>query len=338
MRDVTGQQASRRWVVEPALPAGASRQSPALAVMRLDVMLVLGRGGEVLNWIGPALRGIIAARLKALVCRYDARERSHRWQHCAGCPHIQECAYGCLYEPDPPSVSGYRGQTGATRPVVVAPFFPIERRVAAGDVIGLRITLIGDRAVRCMPHVITALTSCGRNPGLGPDRITLDVRRPSTPPERCALHSRDLPATLTACGGTLPRLTIVLNAPLLLAKRDRDGVRRSIAQPTCGDLFRASSRMLSALFAEEGTPLMANFGALTAAAERVRCREDHFERFGQRRWSTRTEQRFHVQGATGGAVYENVPLALLPWLLWGGRLHVGTHRVAGAGGWRIVLD
>jgi hypothetical protein len=30
-----------------------------------------------------------------------------------------------------------------------------------------------------------------------------------------------------------------------------------------------------------------------------------------------------------------VPRALVPWLALAGQLHVGGHRVAGAGGWRI---
>jgi hypothetical protein len=40
----------------------------------------------------------------------------------------------------------------------------------------------------------------------------------------------------------------------------------------------------------------------------------------------------------GGGVYADVPLSLLPWMLWAGRLHAGGHRVAGAGGWRLVLE
>ena len=44
------------------------------------------------------------------------------------------------------------------------------------------------------------------------------------------------------------------------------------------------------------------------------------------------------RGGHSGGLYGDVPWSLVPWLLWGGRLHVGSHRIAGAGGWRLVLD
>ena len=42
-----------------------------------------------------------------------------------------------------------------------------------------------------------------------------------------------------------------------------------------------------------------------------------------------------LYGVMGEGEYGPVPGALMTWLEWGGRVHVGTDRVAGAGGWRV---
>ena len=49
---------------------------------------------------------------------------------------------------------------------------------------------------------------------------------------------------------------------------------------------------------------------------------------------------FHdvFRGVTGWATFTDVPQFLLPWLVWGGRLHTGDMPVAGAGGWHVVLE
>jgi len=40
----------------------------------------------------------------------------------------------------------------------------------------------------------------------------------------------------------------------------------------------------------------------------------------------------------GGGMYGPVPAALAEWLAWGGRVHAGTDRVAGAGGWEVQRE
>ena len=110
------------------------------------------------------------------------------------------------------------------------------------------------------------------------------------------------------------------------------------ARPAFAELFLAAARTVSGLFSFYDEPLVADFAGLKAAAQEVRLLEHCYEPFEQRKWSNRSQQRFPLRGLSGGGVYGDVPLAFLPWMLWGGRLHVGPHRVAGAGGWRLVLD
>jgi hypothetical protein len=118
----------------------------------------------------------------------------------------------------------------------------------------------------------------------------------------------------------------------------REAEKRSpVLVPSLADLVRASLRTVSDLFRLYGQPVEADFRGLADAAREVKLLDHCYEPFEQERNSSRSG-RFTTRGAVGGGVYADVPMGLLPWLLWGGRLHVGTHRVAGAGGWRLVLD
>src|SRR5262249_44374089 len=102
-------------------------------------------------------------------------------------------------------------------------------------------------------------------------------------------------------------------------------------------LFRAALRGLGGLFNSHGYRLEVDFRALKEAAGSVRRVEHCFEPFRQRKLSTRNKGSHVLHGAVGGGVYADVPWGLVPWMLWAGRLHVGAHRVAGAGGWRLLL-
>lgn len=310
-----------------------------LVVQTLELRLAVRRGGAVLPWIGPALRGIVARQLKNMVCRHPLEERERRWRYCDGCPHWGACTYGRLYEPENRAdARTARGQTEAARPLILAPRYPLPERVDVGFSIPARVTLIESEPDAALSDLLAALALAGRSPGLGPDHVRFDVQAEPRAAERSLLRAEDLPPAPDAFSGRLPRVGVGLEAPLFLARRDERKRRRILPRPTFGELFRAAVRALSNSFAQRGVALRADFAALTAAADRVRCAEDIYEPFQQRNWSNRQEQRRELQGVVGGALFHDVPLPLLPWLLWGGRLSVGTHRVAGAGGWRVVLD
>ena len=306
----------------------------------LNAMLRTTSGGHLLPWIGPALRGLVAERFKAAVCRQPAELRTTRWTVCKGCPLLAECPYGRLFEPDPPAEAEvFRGQEEAVRPAVLAPYFPVPAETRRGLEVPLRIVLVGPHAAQDAGPLLQMIANVGGQRGLGPEHVTFDLI-PGTGVDRQMLDLRpqDLPADPSAASGVLPRVGIGLVSPLLLRSKGPDGRRRSNTRPELVDLLRPALRTISHLFRLYGEPLEADFRALKAAAEGCRLVEHCYEPFQQRKWSSRTEHRFCIHGAVGGGVYADVPLALLPWLVWGGRLHVGNHRVAGAGGWRVVLD
>lgn len=311
-----------------------------MRIATFHALLRVTSGRHLLPWIGPAVRGLVAERFKEAVCRQPADERVSRWTVCKGCPFLTECPYGALFEPDPPAEAEvFRGQEEAVRPIVLAPYFPVPEEIPRGLEIPLRITLVGPHAAQDPQPLLQMIANVGRQRGLGPEHVTFELLvAEGTGRQVFELRPQDLPAHPAAVPGVLPRVGIGLVSPLLLRSRGDDGRRRSNTCPELVDLLRPALRTISHLFRLYGEPLEADFRALKAAAEGVRMVEHCYEPFQQRKWSSRTEHRFAIHGVVGGGVYADVPLALLPWLVWGGRLHVGNHRVAGAGGWRVVLD
>lgn len=297
-----------------------------LPVERLELRLRTTRPGALLPWIGPALRGNVGDRLRES-CR------------CGGIPHGPECVYGHLFEPTPEG-NARRGSNDTLRPLALAPAFPLRNEPQRrGTRIAVRATVLGRPAREGrVEQLAAALGSAGTVRGLGPDDVRYEVEPESLSLHRHGLAPSELPDHPRAFPGVAPRVGIGLTAPLFLTTRDANDRRRPLRQPTFQDLFRASLRVVGTAFRLHADPLDADFAALKAAAGSVTCRAAAWEPFDQRRWSSRTESRHTMRGVFGGAIYENVPWALVPWLQWAGRLHVGTHRVAGAGSWRVVLD
>jgi hypothetical protein len=302
-----------------------------LEVVRITRTLCLTRPGRLWPWMGPALRGLLGGRLKEAVCRQPAELRDTRWRYCAGCPHLAGCAYGATLEPDPPAGAAvFAGQERAARPVVLALPFPLPPRAAPGLELPLAVTFIGPAAAHA-EAVWRALAEAGADPagGFGPDHVTFALA-PARLVQRDVL---DLPPAVTG-RDWLPAVEVELTAPLFLRRRDGDR-RRHVAAPSFADLLRAALRTLGGLAALYDAPLPADFAGLKRAAETVPTLHADFRDFHQRQWSNRRGDARPLWGVVGAAVYGPLPAELARWLAWGGRLHVGTDRVAGAGGWRV---
>lgn len=323
----------------PHASTGYQLKPTSLLVRRVTLTLVVRRGGSVIPWIGPALRGILARRLKNNVCRQAPDERDARWRYCTGCPHIAACEYACLFETggeliDSPQA---KGRNGVLRPFVLAPLCPHPTRLRRGDELSVCVTTIGTLAAKARKAALAALGQAGRHPGLGPDRIQFDVES-LTPEETHTLRPTDLPRSPASNPGVMPRLEVQLRTPLFLGQRDTSGKRQMLTVPSFGDLCRAAMRTISSLVTQQGESLQVDFQQLAASADSVCTERSKWRVFEQWRSSHRTKQQYELRGVTGSAVFRDVPLALLPWMAWGGRLHVGQHRVAGAGYWSITLE
>ncbi len=288
--------------------------------------------GRLLPWLGPALRGLVARRFKEAVCRLSAREQQER-PYCKGCPHMRGCPYGETLEAGPPEQAAvFSGQDDGARPVVLAPYFPLPERARPGLAVPLLVTFVGAAAAAQVGPFWDALGEAGRAGGLGDERVGFALE--GAGPDRW--RWLDLPLGPGAVSGALPALRVELTAPLLLRRGASEGGRRTmLTNPTFADLFRAGLRALGALCRGYGVPVEADFAALRVASEQVPTLASDFRPFRQRKWSNRSGQGGEVLGVTGAAEFGPVPAALARWLVAAGLVHVGLHRVAGAGGWRV---
>lgn len=294
-------------------------------------------GGEVARWLGPAMRGMIAGAFKRSVCRFDLAEQQSRRRYCSGCPHVFDCSYGVLYEPDPGGLeSPARGDEQAPSGVVVSPCFPVPARLRAGDRLSLEVLLTGSAAVEGhWGKLFEAITMAATDVGIGPDHVRFSPDGLRTM-QWNVLTPETFPADLA---GGYPALRIDLLTPLILRAPQVDrGPRRAVTAPTLLDLFRPAIRIVRRLFAQSGVSLDRDWSGLCQLAEGVERVDHTFEAFSQRRWSSRTRLRTEAEGVVGSGWYRDVPAVLVPWLYWGGRLHAGGQRVAGAGRWRMVLE
>jgi hypothetical protein len=186
--------------------------------------------------------------------------------------------------------------------------------------------------------LVAATAAAGRGPGIGPDHVRFDAE-PHEAFEWLLLSPEFFPARVEALAGGYPRLRVDLATPLFLRTDPKESGRRGPNRaPTFLDLFRPALRMVRRHFAEAGVDLEGDWTELCRLAGAVRTLDAAYEPFRQRRWSSRTEHRAELEGVVGRAWFANVPAALVPWLYWGGRLHIGGQRVAGAGRLRLVLE
>lgn len=304
-----------------------------LRILECRRTLRFTRPGRLVPWLGPALRGLIARRFKMMACRHDPEERDALWVYCKGCLYNHECPYGSVIEPDPvPGAPVFVGQEDAIRPYVIDPSFPAPDYAEVGTLYSLRVVFIGERAAQHVARFWEAVRIAGEDPenGLGVDGVLFQV---SQQPARDRWLDVDLPRTCEQAPSLVPAVEVCFNQPLFLRDGSDPQGRRMILAPSFSDLLRAALRCLGRLAALYDRPLEADFAGLKAAGAEVSTEWSEFRIFEQRKTSHRTGQRGWLRGIVGRAVYRDVPAALIPWIYWAGRLHVGLHRVAGAGGW-----
>lgn len=322
-------------MIADKVPHPATENDPHLSILETRRVLRIARGGRLQRWLGPALRGLAGGRLKARVCRHPVADQiaRGRWERCEGCPLMRGCAYGETIEAAPPTGT----MMDALRPVVIAPAYPCPEVGRVGDLIPVRAAFIGSTAAAHSSEFWESLRVGGADPGLGlgQERVLFDVL-PGTEPDRT--EEVAVPADPTAVPGIVPRIRVVLTSPLILDVRGADRSRRLVERPTLANLLWKWDS-LGALFRDYGTSLPD--GAVDRVKELAAGVPTLATAFGvesQTKSSHRSGDRGEVSWVTGWGEYGPVPAGLLPWLRLAGRLHVGTHRVAGAGGWEVEAE
>lgn len=230
--------------------------------------------------------------------------------------------------------------TDGIRPIILSPgviqtgrsrtSWPV---VEPGHRIPLQIMLVG-RAVDQLDEVMNALRTGLQRDGLrlGRSAVRCEVEFESSRQVH-QLVPDELEATLEEPALTVPRLTVQLTTPLRLKY-----AHQWLDKPTFSQLVAASIRVVLRMANWAGEPFRADTECLVEAAERVTCLKTDFFEFDRVAAASHKNQRQKFNAIWGSATFAEVPLNLIPWLVWGGRFHIGDRRAAGAGGFEITLD
>ena len=304
--------------------------------------------GKLTPWLGNAIRGMVLQPLRDSFCLLSPEERAGRSstssnqdeRYCTGCLRNAECLYGRVYEPDRQIIDGTvrNGMRQGLRGITTSTEFPLRELATPGDEIVIRLLAIGEASRQLVRPTLEALAHQGRTSGLGPDQVRLALGHEDLSTHTWQLIADDLPTSLTS--GKVPWLQINLETPLYLKNRSRGRQPRHAACPTLGMLLRESIRTVRRALSEFASPAIElDFDPreLFSACDTLSSEQEAFTVFHQSRTSARQNSRWETSGWTGWAVYRDVPLSVLPWLVWGGRLGVGDSRNCGAGLWHMAL-
>ncbi|VTS04488.1 CRISPR system precrRNA processing endoribonuclease RAMP protein Cas6 [Tuwongella immobilis] len=314
-------------------------KTPRFWMLESTRHLRFARAGRLNAWIGPAIRGLAGGRLRAATCRQPLPLQDTLWRNCRGCPLMGGCAFGELFEPDgEPIPDEFRGSRDRARPLVIAPAFPAPDRAVIGEILPIQVRFLGMTASQHSQAFWDALQAGGRDLllGLGDDRILFNLELPQGESPADRLFPMHLPDEIDPARPPIPWVRVHLTSPLVLRSHANQRNRQLLTNPSCADLLRATLRTVGMLARDLGEPVpQSTFPLLKSAAMQVPTVEANWSLFRQVKSSHRTGNRWEVEGILGTATLGPIAPELVDWLEVGGRIHVGTHRVAGAGGWRV---
>ncbi len=297
--------------------------------------------GRLLTWLGPAICGTLAWAVKEAVCRWPPAQRDSQYQTCRGYPHAANCPYGSAFETElGAKESGPYGLSDGQRAITIRPPFSAPQYAHPGDRLILCWTFLGQQAAAASEAIAEILAAPQCPLALGSDRIAFRLSPHGTdadaPGARQEVEPWDLPPSPRSCPGRVPAVRVDLTTPLFLKETRAES-----------DKARAYIRATAAREFE-------NRGASVC---RIRWRLGRAGRFrgpeGARRNHPHpcgllatlppaipqqpTPSELRPGGRDRGSGLRLVPLCLIPWMVWGGRLGIGEHRVAGAGCWQVTL-
>ncbi len=333
--------ARRHNALNASVAVGGCPRPGAVAIDVATVLIEFRSSGRLMPWLGPAVRGVVAGRFRERHCVLPLAEQAGRWRRCRGCRHLRDCAYGSIFEPDEQVLqrvaASATGDHDVPRCVVLAPAFPAPVRAERGLRLPVSIVAIGAAARASFAEVAEVLGEAGRAGVFGTDRLRFAVVKRRGAPMQLSLDAAGLPDGSGEPCGVVPRVRVTLTSPLFLRDRDAAGRPVPCRAPSLHRLVRAAVDTVAAVALAHTVPVAADTRGLVARCRDVRALEEAWQPFDQEKHSNRSRSRFVMRGVVGEAVFADVPRAAIPWLALAGQLHVGGHRVAGAGGWRLEL-
>jgi hypothetical protein len=313
--------------------------------------------GVLLPWLGNAIRGLLLFPLRQKWCLLNSEELRLREAgikgtgnfYCQGCYRNAECLYGRIFEPDRKIIDGRveNGMREGLRAITIAPQFPFPERSQPNQTWTLRILAAGDSTLGVLPTMLEVLSDLGESTGLGSvPRARFSIDPKSIAYSHRVLCQGDLPTTV--CNGIVPLVTIDFITPYFTRNRGE--------KPNFATLIRESIRTVRRALHEWSSISETrishqpsdnsgdssktnpwNTAELIHASEQVQIVDEQIQFFQQGRTSARQQAKWTTTGWVGQARFRNVPISLLPWLVWGGILGVGESRNTGAGLWSVNL-
>lgn len=284
------------------------------------------------------VRGALGGSLRAVACTTGAPT-------CRGCPLLESCAYGLLFESAPLSPHLHGGFADAPRPYVLHLPRPLPERAAPGQGLAFEVVLI-ESAAATLPALVRAArrlehTGLGDRRERGEGRVRL-LRveayhgQAATPVWEARGRALALPPAPVPLGAA-PRpegapLELRFSTPLRLRASGE-----TLAAPGLADVVRALARRVQALAALHGRLTDALRAELYACIDHARlleaegAAEGRFRPAVRHRYSARQRQRVPLEGVLGTLHVRAGWEPLWPLLDAGRLLHVGKNATHGLG-------
>lgn len=326
-----------------------------LTLARYEFRLLARAEVELPALLGSTLRGAFGHALKAIAC-------SVAHQDCTRCLLRDVCVYPTFFEAHIEEARNLLGKNqNAPRPYIFQPPVPpltrriserqeLKLHIAPGESLSFNLTLFGAER-RKLPYVIYAVTLMAQH-GLGAARAPFNLAAVAilneadeksliyTPRvEKIAPHENHI-TTLDALVAMrlrelkdAERVTLRLLTPLRV--RQQGAVQETL---DCPRLINNLSRRLALLNDAYGlAPQAFDYKALLAQAATVRTERADLWRHDFERLSNRQRQKISQDGLLGEITFHGDALEeLLPLLVAGEFLHVGSGTSFGLGRYRIV--
>ena len=282
---------------------------------------------------GGLFRSGLGLFLRQMVCVTGAPA-------CDGCPCLSQCPYPHLFDNPirPGEARLMRRYTHAPHPFVLRPPLDPDRHLPAGRLLRARLTLLAS-AMPYLPELLEALQRMGQSGSYG-GRYRLERVRSALTGKELARSDTDgwlrpPPAWLPpAQNGHAFAVRIEFLTPLRIRTRGRYNPR-----PGFMAITHALLRRLHLLAAVHGGGAVSSawMRPLLEAADRIRTRRAQWNLYRWSRTSGRQQAEIPMDGLRGELEAEGELAPLLPYLLAGQWLHVGSGTSSGMGAYCLTV-
>lgn len=304
---------------------------PALPIGRYRFLFEEKTPARLPEYAGSTWRGALGHALRRLVCVTGAPV-------CHGCPLLPGCVYPNFFEtPAPPGTGPLHIQGALPHPFVLV---PSDRDLQGRHAVEFTLFGNGNRVLAYVVEAMRRAAAEGIGAGCGIMRLAevLQENIPGaeqwisiwTPGTRLTPH----PPAVPVCPAPPPEVRLQLLTPLRL-RADQRNITPSSLQ--FSDLFSHLLRRISLLMrVHSGTPLQADFLALTTRARTVPLARRDLRWYDWQRYSNRQKTKIPMGGIVGELAIEQPHPDFWPYLWLGQWTHAGKGASMGLGRYRIL--